>query len=138
MAVIWFDLHGRTTHGCVWARLATAQHDGRMAAEHAEELEMVESKSCTQLGRCCTAIDQQADSSRVRQLNPALSRAVVPATLCFQSMAKMSSSVHGLAWSVPSVHLSTATSRRVGVGCGCHRASLKSTCACCLVLQALR
>ena len=126
MAVIWFDLHGRTTHGCVWARLATAQHDGRMAAEHAEELEMVESKSCTQLGRCCTAIDQQADSSRVRQLNPALSRAVVPATLCLQSMVKMSSTVHGLGRSALGVHLSTTTSRRVGAGCGRQRGPLKA------------
>jgi hypothetical protein len=36
-----------------------------------------------------------------------------PPTPCLQSMAKMSSSVHGLAWSVPSVHLSPATSRLV-------------------------
>jgi hypothetical protein len=43
-----------------------------------------------------------------------------PPTLCLQSMAKMSSTVQGLAWSVPSVHLSTATSRRAGVGGGCH------------------
>ena len=41
----------------------------------------------------------------------------------------MSGSVHGLAWSVPSVHLSTAMSRLVGVGCGCHRAPLKPAAA---------
>jgi hypothetical protein len=50
-----------------------------------------------------------------------------PPTPCLQSMAKMSSSVHGLACSVPSVHLSPATSRPVGVGCGCHRGPLKSS-----------
>jgi hypothetical protein len=55
---------------------------------------------------------------------------------CLQSMAKTSSSVYGLVWSVSSVHLSPATSRRVGVGCGCHRGSFKSTCACWLVIQA--
>ena len=53
-----------------------------------------------------------------------------------KSMAKMSSNVHGLAWRVPSVHLSPAASRLVGVGCGCHRGSLRSTCTCWLVLQA--
>ena len=46
---------------------------------------------------------------------------------CLQSMAKMSSTVHGLAWGAPGIHLSTATSRRVGVGCGCQRDPLKST-----------
>jgi hypothetical protein len=61
-----------------------------------------------------------------------------PVTPCLQSMAKMSSTVHGLAWSVPSVHLRTATSRLAGVSCGCHRGSLKSTGTCCPVLQALR
>jgi len=45
-------------------------------------------------------------------------------TPCLQSMAKMSSSVHCLAWSVLNVHLSTPTSRPVGVGCGCHRGIL--------------
>lgn len=34
--------------------------------------------------------------------------------------------VHGLAWSVPSVHPSTATSRPVGVGCGCHYGLVKA------------
>jgi hypothetical protein len=48
---------------------------------------------------------------------------------CLQSMAKLSSSVYGLARSVPSVHLSAATSRSVGVGCGCHRGPVKSTCS---------
>src|SRR5262245_61169698 len=38
-----------------------------------------------------------------------------------QRMAKMSSTVHGLAQSVPRIHLSTATSKRVDVSCGCHR-----------------
>jgi hypothetical protein len=36
-------------------------------------------------------------------------------------MVKMSSTIHGLALSVLTVYLSTAASRRVGVGCGCHR-----------------
>src|SRR5689334_11127106 len=42
-------------------------------------------------------------------------------TLCLQSMAKVSSNVHGLAQSARSVHMSPARSRPVGVGCGCHR-----------------
>jgi len=36
-------------------------------------------------------------------------------------MAKVSSTVCGLACSAPRIHLCTATSRLVGVGCGCHR-----------------
>jgi hypothetical protein len=46
-------------------------------------------------------------------------------TPCLQSMAKMSSTVHGLASGNPSVHLSTTTFRPVGVGCGCQRDPLK-------------
>jgi len=38
---------------------------------------------------------------------------------CLQSMAKSSSTVYGLARNAARVHLSTATSRRFGVGCGC-------------------
>jgi hypothetical protein len=34
-------------------------------------------------------------------------------------MAKMSSTVHGLAQSAPSVHVSPEVSEHVGVGCGC-------------------
>jgi len=41
-------------------------------------------------------------------------------------MAKVSSIVCGLAGSAPSVHRSTATSRRVGVGCGCHYGLVKA------------
>jgi len=37
-------------------------------------------------------------------------------------MAKVSSTVHGLAPSAPKVHVSPVTSRPVGVGCGCHQA----------------
>jgi hypothetical protein len=44
-----------------------------------------------------------------------------PPTPCLQSMAKVSSTVHGLARSALIVQLSTTTSSRVGVDCGCHR-----------------
>jgi hypothetical protein len=40
---------------------------------------------------------------------------------CLPSMARLSSTVHGLAQSAISVHLSTGTSWPVGVGCGCQR-----------------
>ena len=46
-------------------------------------------------------------------------RGLEPLTPCLQSMAKMSSTVHGLSRNAPRVHLSTASSRRFGVGCGC-------------------
>jgi hypothetical protein len=48
-------------------------------------------------------------------------RGLEPLTPCLQSMAKMSSTVHGLARSALIVQLSTTTSSRVGVDCGCHR-----------------
>src|SRR5215475_9287250 len=49
-----------------------------------------------------------------------------PPTPCLQSMTNMSSTVYGLASGVPSVHLSPAPFRPVGVGYGCHRDWLKS------------
>ena len=48
---------------------------------------------------------------------------------CLQSMARMSSTVQGLGWSALGVRLSTAASEPVGVGCGCHRGTLYSTCS---------
>jgi len=39
-------------------------------------------------------------------------------------MAKVSSTVHGLARNASSVQLSMVASRLVGVGCGCHRGLL--------------
>src|SRR5215471_7679562 len=43
-------------------------------------------------------------------------------------MAKMSSMIHGLGWSAFGVRLSTASSKPVGVGCGCHRGTLHLAC----------
>ena len=56
-------------------------------------------------------------------------RGLEPLTPCLQSMAKVSSVVHGLARSASGVHLGTGTSRPVGVGCGCHRGPLMTTCS---------
>jgi hypothetical protein len=48
------------------------------------------------------------------------------AFLCLQSTTKVSGAVHGLTRNALGVHLSTTTSRRVGVGCGCQRGPLKA------------
>jgi hypothetical protein len=48
-----------------------------------------------------------------------------PPTPCLQSMAKVSSTVHGLAGIAVGVHVSTGTSRPVGVGGGCHYGKVK-------------
>jgi hypothetical protein len=55
-----------------------------------------------------------------RQSVPALSLRHATVTACLQSMAKVSSTVCGLARNAPGVQLSTAASRPVGVGFGCH------------------
>ena len=52
-----------------------------------------------------------------------------PLTPCLQSTARLSGTVQGLGWSPVRVHLSTAMSRRVGVGYGCHRGPLTATWA---------
>jgi len=54
------------------------------------------------------------------------SEGLEPPTPCLQSMAKVSKTVRGLARSAPRVHLGTATSKTVGVSCGCHHGPLKS------------
>ena len=49
---------------------------------------------------------------------------------CLQSMAEVSSTVHGLGRSAPRVRPSLALSGSVGVGFGCHRGPVKFAEAC--------
>jgi hypothetical protein len=53
-------------------------------------------------------------------------RGLEPLTPCLQSMAEVSSTVHGRAGIASGVHVSTGTSRPVGVGCGCHYGLVKA------------